>query len=135
MVLEHQDLTGEADTLSCQQVIPGISYEIMAGKEENGHQEIPGDAFNLGVLPASTVCFSALGTLIAPAFPFSHSFLLAWGVWQCALRSTVAMALHNESLPLIPTEQQHSTTHESNTGLQLELTLADVFTYSKRLKE
>lgn len=70
--------------LACWQVGPGISYGIMTGKEEE-HLELPGEAFNLAVLPANTGCFSALGALLPFFLPLRVLPLFPPGLWSLAV--------------------------------------------------
>lgn len=78
--------SNDGRTLAYWQVAPGISYGIMTGKKEKEPLELPGDAFNLAVLPASTrMFFSASSTapllLPSPRPPTLSSWLVESGCW------------------------------------------------------
>lgn len=72
-------------TLACWQVVPGISYGIMTGKEEKEHLESPGDTFNLAVLPTSTRRFFSARSP-ATLFPLFLALpLFPLGLWSLAV--------------------------------------------------
>lgn len=127
----------KAGTLACWQVVPGISYGIMTGKEEKEHLESPGDTFNLVVLPTSTRrFFSARSPApLLPSFPCPPTVSSwpvesgcwpVWGLWPLLSRmSHFHPPPHTEQCPLL----------ERNRNLQIKLKFGLIYLFIlKRLK-